>query len=556
MLGARAGLSGSAVVSRVLVLGGYGGFGAPISEALADEGRQVLVAGRSLGRAQAFCAGRAGLTAVQLDRADIAAALRDHAPDIVVDASGPFQAMGYAVPQACIAAGIAYCDIADSTRFVRGIAALDGDAKRAGVPIIAGASSVPALSGAAIRALAAGMSQVSAVEIAISASNRASAGPAVTAAILSQVGQPFSVRCGSGEHRVFGWQEPQRLRFALPGVPPLENRHGYLVDVPDVRLVPDRLPGTPLVTFRAGTELGFQNRALWLLSWPVRWRWMTSLAPLARWLMPLQRLTARWGGERSAMIVRVFGIAAERRVERRWTLIAEHGVGPRIPALSVPPLVAKMLAGGLAPGAYDAGDALTLADYQPAFDRLTIHHAIDNIAQPDPLYRRVMGRAFDALPPDIRALHGVLREAVAEGEADVQGAVTALGRFIGAIMGFPLPGRHTLRVRFSERDGVERWRRQFGDRGFASEMSEQGGVLIERFGPLRFRFALVGDARGLRMVMRGWSVWRIPLPLALAPRSEAHEWAQDGWFQFDVPVALPLIGRLIHYRGRLRPGNH
>lgn len=543
-------------MNRILVLGGYGGFGATISEVLASQGHQVLVAGRSPARAQAFCAGREGLSPVHLDRADIAAGLREHMPDVVVDATGPFQAMGYAVPRACIAAGVAYCDIADSTRFVCGIASLDAEAKKAGVPVIAGVSSVPALSGAAIRALAEGMSSVSAVEMAISASSRASAGTAVTAAILGQVGQPFARCGGGGELQAFGWQEPQRLRFSVPEKAPLERRTVYLVDVPDVRLVPRRLPGAPRVTFRAGTELAFQNRVLWMLSWPVRWRWIASLSPLGRLLMPLQRLTARWGGERSAMMVRMFGIADGRRVERRWTLIAERGDGPRIPALSVPPLVGKMLTRQLAPGAYDAGQAMVLADYQPAFDQLAIRHAIENIGQPAPLYRRVMGDDFDTLPLEVRTMHGVLREGTAEGDAEVIGAANSIGRLIGNVMRFPPQGRYPLRVRFIERDGVERWHRQFGSHGFASTLSQQGDALIECFGPLRFRFALLGDACGLRMKMSGWSLWRIPLPLTLAPRSNAREWADEGWFHFDVPIALPLIGRIVHYRGRLRRTCH
>lgn len=360
----------AATVSRILVIGGYGGFGAAISEALATEGHEVLVAGRSLIRAEAFCAGRAGLIPFQLDRAAIFNALVEQRPCIVVDASGPFQAMDYTVPRACIAAKVAYSDIADSSDFVCGIAALDAEARAAGVPVISGASSVPALSGAVIRMLAAGMSEVSAVELAISASNRASAGPAVAAAILGQVGQPMALGCNDGTRVAYGWQEPQRLSFAVPEAAPLAGRKVYLVNVPDICLVPARLPGKPMVTFRAGTELGFQNWMLWLLSWPVRWRWTASLAPLARWLAPLQRLTARLGSERSAMMVRIFGLTGDQRIERRWALIAESGDGLRIPALTVPPLIDRILAGEIAPGARDAGEVLDLAAYQPGFSRL------------------------------------------------------------------------------------------------------------------------------------------------------------------------------------------
>ena len=55
--------------------------------------------------------------------------------------------------------------------------------------------------------------------------------------------------------------------------------------------------------------------------------------------------------------------------------------------------------------------------------------------------------------------------------------------------------------------------------------------------------------------MTGWSIWRLPLPLFLAPRSRAREWQEDGRFCFEVPIALPLIGRIVHYRGWLAPAD-
>ncbi len=414
-------------MSRILVLGGYGGFGSAIAEQLRAEGHEVLVAGRSLERAEKFCGGRSGLVPLRIDRKDIATALCTYEPDAVVDASGPFQAMDHSVPRACIEAAIPYCDIADSTAYVCDIGLLDPAARSAGVPVLAGASSVPALSGAAIRELAEGMTHISAVEMAISASNRASAGPAVAAAILSQAGQRFTIGSGIAERLAFGWQERQRIAFAVPGATSLANRSVYLVNVPDVRLVPERLTGAPPVSFRAGTELAFQNRILWLMSWLVRWRVLASLAPMARWIAPLQRITAGFGGARSAMIVRLFGIADGRRVERRWTLIAERGDGPRIPALTVPLLIRRMLAGTLPPGARDAGQELTLKDYEPAFAGLAIRHASEELAQPDALYRRVMGSGFDALPKAVQQMHSVLREGFADGEAEVFGA-TESGR--------------------------------------------------------------------------------------------------------------------------------
>jgi saccharopine dehydrogenase-like NADP-dependent oxidoreductase len=247
-------------VSRILVLGGYGGFGARIAKRLAAAGHVVLVAGRVPGKARAFCAGNPALVPLALDRKDIAAALAAERPDLVVDASGPFQAMDHAVPRACIAARTPYCDIADGRGFVCGMAALDDEAKAAGVAMIAGCSSVPALSGAVVRELARGMTRLRAVEIAISASNRATAGPAVAAAILGQVGQSFLLYRGGQWISATGWQDVERLDFRVPGLAPVSRRLVAMVDVPDLQLLPARLPDAPAVAFRAGTELAVQNR--------------------------------------------------------------------------------------------------------------------------------------------------------------------------------------------------------------------------------------------------------------------------------------------------------
>lgn len=538
-------------MSRILVLGGYGGFGARISRRLAAAGHEVLVAGRSSAKAAAFCTKQAGLTPLGLDRAQIAAALAAHRPDAVVDASGPFQAMDYAVPRACIAARVPYCDIADGRAFVCGIAVLDAEARAAGVPVISGASSVPALSGAVVRALAEGMERVSAVEMAISASNRASAGPAVAAAILAQVGQPFTLRRGGREAEAYGWQEPERIGFALPGASPIAHRRVALVEVPDVALLPPRLPGRPSVVFRAGTELAVQNLALWLASWPVRWGWLRSLSPFAPWLAPLQRLTARLGGDRSAMRVSLFGQVAGGPVERRWTLIADAADGPEIPALSVPLVVARMLRGEEPPGARDAGTSLELADYAPVFATLAIRHGWEERPLDAPVYRRVMGPRFDALAPALRAMHAPLRDGGAFGEAEVIGAERRVGALTARVMRFPPPGRHALHVHFAARGGEERWTRSFGSHRFSSILRERDGQLVERFGALRFHFALAREANGLAMEMRRWTVFGVPLPLALAPRSRAREWEEDGRFRLDVPIALPLVGRIVHYRGWL-----
>ncbi len=316
-------------MTRVLLLGGYGGFGTRIALRLANDGHDVLVAGRSLEKAERFCAGRPHLAPLALDRDhDLSEALALHRPAVVVDAAGPFQGASYDVPRACIAAGCHYLDIADARDFVTNIGSLDAEARAAGVVVISGASSVPALSGAAARTLAEGIGDIRAVEIAISASNRATAGPSVTKAIFSYLGRPIRLWRGRRWTIGYGWQDMRRETFAIDGHPPIEQRRVALADVPDLALLPERLAGRPTVTFRAGTEFAVHNRMLWLASWLVRWGWFAALDPLVPLALRLQRLTARLGSDRSGMIVRMFGIAEGKRVERRWTLIANDGIGP------------------------------------------------------------------------------------------------------------------------------------------------------------------------------------------------------------------------------------
>jgi hypothetical protein len=60
------------------------------------------------------------------------------------------------------------------------------------------------------------------------------------------------------------------------------------------------------------------------------------------------------------------------------------------------------------------------------------------------------------------------------------------------------------------------------------------------------------DAR-LRLIVRGWSLFDIPLPRFLAPSCDAHEHETDARFHFDVAISHPWTGLIVHYRGWLTP---
>ncbi len=538
-------------MKTVLVLGGYGGFGGRLSRRLAGDGWRVLVAGRNLHAAQAFAAQLRNAEGVQADReGDLVPILKAQRPLLLIDAAGPFQNSDYRVAETCIACGIHYIDLADARAFVGGIAALDDSAKAAGVVAVSGASSVPAMSGAVIAELARDMGEVCAVSMAISASNRATAGASVAAAILSYVGKPVRMWRGKRWRQETGWHSLRRASYAVDGRAGI-SRLVALSDVPDHDIVPASVKGRPATVFRAGPEFSFQLLTLWLLSWPVKWGWVNSLSPLARWLRPLQRFSANLGTDRSAMMIDVKGRLAGGFVGRRWTLIVEDGHGPEIPTMAAQLLAGALAQGRIAAGARSADGELSLGEFQPLLDALSTYRQVDTQTYV-PLYRRVMGQAYDTLPQPMLDMHDVFGDAGAEGRATVTRGRSRLAGLIADIMRFPPQGEHDLHVTFEEEGGVERWTRDFGGHVFVSELSQSGRNLVERFGPMRFYFDLPSDATGLTMIMKKWTVLRIPMPLFLAPKSVAREWGEGEDFWFDVPVALPLVGDLVHYRGWLR----
>lgn len=536
---------------RALVLGGYGGFGARLSRRLADDGWQVLVAARNLERAGRFASTLDGAEAVLADRdGDLAALLADTKPDLLIDCAGPFQGSGYRVPEACIAAGVHYLDIADARDFVCGIEELDEAAKAARVSVVSGASTVPALTGAVLRELAEPLERVDAVDIALSASSKSTAGRSVALAMLDTAGKPVRVRQGGRWAEVFGLHGVQRRSFSIASRKPVRGWVA-LVDTPDLELVPDALPGNPSVLFRGGNDSALQVAGASVLARLVRWGWLKSLRPLQPLVSWLQRLLAPLGGDRSAMDIIVKGWRGGESIERRWTIIAEGGDGPEIPLLAAHLAARRLELSDLEPGACNASQMFEVGDFTPLLHNLEVETAITE-ATAVPVYRQVMGEAFDRLPALVREMHEIIGDGGARGEGTVQRGSSLLARFAGWFGGFPPAGTYPVHVHFAEKDGVESWTRSFGPHRFTSHLRPVRGGIEERFGPLRFRFALPADEQGLSMELLGWSALHIPLPRFLALRIDASERADGDDFLFDVDVRLPWGSPVVHYTGRLR----
>jgi saccharopine dehydrogenase-like NADP-dependent oxidoreductase len=379
-------VQGSVVPLTLLILGGYGTFGGRLARLLADEPRlHLVIAGRSLAKAEAFCrklpAG-AARTPLALDRnGDLDAALEAVAPDVLVDASGPFQAYGerpYRVAQACIARGIDYLDLADGSDFVVGIAALDSAAKAKGAGVLSGVSSVPALSGAVVRRLAQGMRRVEAIRGGIAPSPHARVGLNVVRALAGYAGRPVALtRDGAtGEGRAL--TETLRYDVSLSGHRPLGPRLFSLVDVPDLRLLPAEWPGVKSVWFGAAPTPEAFHRAFIAMAWLVRIGLVPTLEPLAGLFHAAINAFA-WGAHRGGMFMEVEGVDDDgRRLRRSWRLIAEGDDGPFIPSMAAEALVRRRLAGRRPPpGARSAINELELEDFAPAFARRRIFTGLE-----------------------------------------------------------------------------------------------------------------------------------------------------------------------------------
>jgi hypothetical protein len=397
---------------KILILGGYGVFGGRLARLFSDLPElELLIAGRDLLKAQAFCEtyqGRARARPLKLDRQDVAAVLQAERPALVVDASGPFQEYGadpYIVVEACIAAHVDYVDFADAADFVFGISALDERARAAGIFVLAGVSSFPVLTAAVLREMARTM-DIESVEGGIAPSPYAGIGLNVMRAVVGYAGAPVKLwRDGKPGHGS-GLAESMRFTVAVPGKTPLKNIHFSLVDVPDLQVIPPEHPTMKRIWMGAGPVPEVLHRILNGLAWAREHLELPSLAPLSPlfyWV--LNRM--RFGEHRGGMFVRARGMANGRPAEQSWHLLAEGDDGPYIPSMAIEAIVRKLLVDVRPePGARPAVRALELADYDALFSGRSIYTGFRSDEPGQPLYRRILGSAFDSLPPRLRELHG------------------------------------------------------------------------------------------------------------------------------------------------------
>lgn len=356
---------------RVMVLGGYGNFGARICRALAgDASMELLVAGRDGLAAQQFAErlpagfGAQGV-AVDMHSADFSSQLSALKVDLLIHTAGPFQGQDYAVARACAQAGASYIDLADGRRFVSDFAqALNAPFRAAGRVAISGASTVPALSSAVVDALCSGWQRIDTIDTCIAPAQTAPRGLATMRAVLGYCGEPLSVwRNGQWQFQT-GWANPQPVQ--IQGLKP---RLGALCDIPDLELFPEKYKVAQRVEFLAAVEVRLAQRALALLASLRRLRLIPNPAVFARVLNAGAKGLDPLGSALGGMVVRVSGLNADQAsAQRAWHIAADNDHGPEIPCMAAI-LLARKLASGqhMQPGAYPAVSLLQLHAFAPEF---------------------------------------------------------------------------------------------------------------------------------------------------------------------------------------------
>ena len=548
---------------KLLILGGYGTFGGRLAWLLSDvAGLEILIAGRNGAKATAFCAAYRGAARVRpltLDRADIHAALSAETPDIIVDASGPFQDYGeapYRVVEAAIELGVDYLDLADGADFVEGISTFDHAAKINGRFVLSGASSFPVLTAAVLADMAKRMT-IHRIEGGIAPSPFAGVGRNVLRAVLSYAGSPVALIRGGTPSTGEGLVETRRRTIAVPGHVPLASTRFSLVDVPDLRLIPPQHPELGEIWIGAGPRPESLHRLLNVLAWLRRRGLIPHLTPLAPLCHAVLNLI-RFGEHRGGMYVHASGTALGDPIEESWSLIADGDDGPMIPSMAAEGIIRKCLSGDRpARGARSAIGALGLKDYQRLFAGRKIatgfHSSVER-----PLYRKLLGPAFDTLPRAVAEFHQAVQPCRWQGKAEVRRGTSPVARLVAALIGFPRAGTDVdVSVAVTAEGEGERWARSFDCKVFSStQTAGQGrneGLLVERFGPITVGLALVVQGDRLRLVPRRWFFLGMPLPNWLMPGGDTFETEAEGRFRFDVTIRAPLIGLIVAYRGWLEP---
>jgi short subunit dehydrogenase-like uncharacterized protein len=294
-------------MSRIVVIGGRGFFGAAAVALLRRDGELPLVGSRRPGGAGGVggaggAAGAAGVLQVDAeDAASLRAALRQG--DVVIDAAGPFQRRTTLLVETAMDIGCDVIDLADSLDHAVAVQRLAPRIGRAGTRVLGCCSSVSAVSAALVQAL--GVSAPARVSALLAPATGNTSTAATAQSLLANLERPIRVLRGGRlvERLAFG----ERRRRELP--PPVGWIDARLGESADSVTLPPVWPTLRDVDLWVDTRRRLLNATF---AAAARHR---SVRALVRALQPLgRRLAKRFGPRSGGFAVEVEDAAGARRL--------------------------------------------------------------------------------------------------------------------------------------------------------------------------------------------------------------------------------------------------
>jgi hypothetical protein len=166
------------------------------------------------------------------------------------------------------------------------------------------------------------------------------------------------------------------------------------------------------------------------------------------------------------------------------------------------------------------------------------------------LYRRILGPAFDTLPPTLQQFHDVETEWTGHARFRITRGEGWLRNLAAGAGSLPRVGEDVpLKLRIVREGDSERWIREFGGKRMESVQRHWNGLMIEKVGTVTLGFRLVVEPPALKLVLARVWILGVPWFVALGPHVSAVEVGRDDGCAIVVRAEAPLLGLLVQYEG-------
>jgi hypothetical protein len=167
------------------------------------------------------------------------------------------------------------------------------------------------------------------------------------------------------------------------------------------------------------------------------------------------------------------------------------------------------------------------------------------------LFSSVLGVEFAALDSSLRWVHsGDSRQL--RGCVTVERGTSVVAKALGVLASVPSAMTDApIEVRIEVTEKGETWIRLFASHHLmVSTLQRDRGLLVERLGPVAFKFRLLVRDGTLEWVLEHIAAFGIALPLSWLRISATID-SRDGRYHFVVDSELRGVGRIARYEGLL-----